>query len=104
MQLDVSWTKEAVRCERFGQAGSLPVNHYFPFLGVEDRRNHIFWGMQIAHNASWQMEIYRIDENLAISGGLADQRIWPLDETGIAPGERFHDSGSNCYGMPYRFC
>ena len=88
LQLDVSWTKEAVRCERFGQAGSLPVNHYFPFLGVEDRRNHIFWGMQVAHNASWQMEIYRIDENLAISGGLADREFghWMKN---IAPGESF---------------
>ena len=75
LQLDVSWTKEAVRCERFGQVGSLPVNHYFPFLGVEDRVNHVFWGVQLAHNASWQMEVYRIDENLAISGGLADREL-----------------------------
>ena len=75
LQLDVSWTKEAVRCERFGQVGSLPVNHYFPFLGVEDRKNHIFWGAQLAHNASWQMELYRVDENLAVSGGLADREF-----------------------------
>ncbi|RKD30426.1 glycoside hydrolase family 36 protein [Lacrimispora algidixylanolytica] len=88
LQLDASWTLEAVRCERFGQIGSLPVNHYFPFLTVEDRKNHVFWGVWLAHGASWQMEIYRKDEDIAISGGLADREFghW-LKE--IKPGERF---------------
>ncbi|WP_313071304.1 glycoside hydrolase family 36 protein [Lacrimispora sp.] len=88
LQLDASWTLEAVRSERFGQIGSLPVNHYFPFLTVEDRKNHVFWGVQLAHGASWQMEIYRKDEDIAISGGLADREFghWMKE---IKPGERF---------------
>ena len=75
LQLDTSWTMGAVRCERFGQRGSLPVNGYFPFLAMEDRKHHVFWGAQLAHGASWQMEIYREDENIAMSGGLADREF-----------------------------
>lgn len=88
LQLDTSWTMEAVRCERFGQVGSLPVNHYFPFLAMEDRKNHVFWGVQLAHGASWQMEVYRIDENIAVSGGLADREFghWMKQ---VEPGETF---------------
>lgn len=88
LQLDTSWTMEAVRCERFGQVGSLPVNRYFPFLAMEDRKNHVFWGAQLAHGASWQMEIYRIDENIAVSGGLADREFGHWLKT-VKPGERF---------------
>ncbi|MGL5438073.1 MAG: glycoside hydrolase family 36 protein [Lachnospiraceae bacterium] len=88
LQLDTSWTMEAVRSERFGQIGSLPVNHYFPFLAMEDRENQVFWGCQLDHGASWQMEIYRIDENIAISGGLADREFghWMKQ---LKPGEQF---------------
>ncbi|MDD7389935.1 MAG: alpha-galactosidase [Lachnospiraceae bacterium] len=75
LQLEPSWGYHAVRCERFGQAGSMPVNKYFPFAAVEDRENHVFWGAQIAHNASWQMELYRKDDGLALSGGLADREL-----------------------------
>lgn len=88
LQLDTSWTMEAVRCERFGQIGSLPVNHYFPFLVMEDKKNHVFWGAQLAHGASWQMEIYRVDENIAISGGLADREFGHWLKV-IKPEERF---------------
>lgn len=75
LQLEPGWNMDSVRCERFGQVGSMPVNQYFPFLAVEDKKNHIFWGMQLAHNASWQMELYRLDDNLAISAGLADREF-----------------------------
>ena len=88
LQLEPSWAMGAVRCERFGQVGSMPVNHYFPFLAVEDVENHVFWGAQIAHPASWQMEIYRRDENLAVSGGLADREFGHWKKN-VAPGERF---------------
>ena len=88
LQLEPSWGLGAVRCERFGQVGSMPVNHYFPFLALEDRENHVFWGAQIAHPASWQMEIYRRDENLAVSGGLADREFGHWKKR-VAPGERF---------------
>lgn len=86
LQLEPSWAGHAVRCERFGQVGTIPVNHWFPWLMIEDTRNHVFWGAQIAHNASWQMEVYRKDEALAISGGLADYEFghWRKD---LHPGE-----------------
>lgn len=76
MQLEPSWAPGgAVRCERFGEVGSFPVNRYFPYAVIEDRRNNIFWGAQIAHNASWQMEVYRRDESASLSGGLADREL-----------------------------
>ena len=71
LQLEPAWDPHAVRCEKFGQAGSMPVNRFFPFAAVEDAEHHVFWGAQIAHPASWQMELYRKDEGLALSGGLA---------------------------------
>lgn len=88
LQLEPAWDPHAVRCERFGQAGSMPVNRWFPWLMVEDTRNHVFWGAQVAHNASWQMEVYRKDDALAISGGLADQEFGQWEKT-LAPGEKF---------------
>lgn len=88
LQLESSWGLGAVRCERFGQVGSMPVNHYFPFVALEDRKNHVFFGAQLAHPASWQMEVYRRDENIALSGGLADREFghWMKN---LAPGETF---------------
>ena len=73
LQLEPAWDPHAVRCEKFGQVGSMPVNKFFPFVAVQDKRNHIFWGAQIAHPASWQIELYRKDDALAVSGGLADR-------------------------------
>ncbi len=88
LQLEPSWGMGAARSERFGQVGSMPVNHYFPFVALEDRKNHVFFGAQLAHCASWQMEVYRIDENIAVSGGLADREFghWMKH---LAPGETF---------------
>ncbi len=83
-----SWGYYAVRCERFGQAGSMPVNRFFPFAAVEDRENHIFWGAQIKHPASWQMEVYRRDDGLALSGGLADEDFGHWKKA-VAPGGSF---------------
>lgn len=73
LQLEPAWEPHAVRCEKFGQTGSMPVNGYFPFAAIEDTKHHVFWGAQIAHPASWQIELYRKDEGLSMSGGLADR-------------------------------
>ena len=88
LQLEPAWDPHAVRCELFGQAGSMPVNRFFPFAAIEDRKNHIFWGAQIAHPASWQMEVYRKDNGLALSGGLADRELghWMKH---VEPGKNF---------------
>lgn len=73
LQLEPAWDPHAVRCEKFGQVGSMPVNKFFPFAAVEDQEHHVFWGAQLAHPASWQIELYRKDDALALSGGLADR-------------------------------
>ncbi|MCM1122675.1 MAG: alpha-galactosidase [Eubacterium sp.] len=88
LQLEPSWAGHAVRCERFGQVGSMPVNGYFPYLVMEDRKSDIFWGAMLAHNASWQMEAYRRGDNISISGGLADREFghWLKN---IEAGKRF---------------
>ncbi len=91
LQLEPSWGGHAVRCERFGQVGSMPVNGYFPYAVVEDMKSGIFWGAQLMHNASWQMEVYRRGDDVNISGGLADydfghwmKRVEP-EETFVSP-------------------
>lgn len=88
LQLEPSWAGHAVRAERYGQAGSMPVNGYFPCLVLEDKKNQIFWGAQIAHNASWQMEVYRKGDCVQISGGLADRELGHWLKT-VKPGENF---------------
>lgn len=88
LQLEPAWEPHAVRWEKFGQVGSMPVNKFFPFVAIEDHQTGVYWAAQIAHNASWQMEVYRKDDGLAISGGLADRDFghWMKN---IAPGEAF---------------
>ena len=88
LQLEPAWDPHAVRCERYGQAGSMPVNKFFPFGTVRDKANGIFWGAQIAHPASWQMELYRKDDGLAFSGGLADRDFGHWMKK-VGPGETF---------------
>lgn len=88
LQLEPAWEPHAVRCEKFGQVGSMPVNKFFPFVAIEDTKNNVFWGAQIAHNASWQMELYRKDDALCLSGGLGDRDFAQWLKT-VRPGERF---------------
>lgn len=54
LQLEPSWAQSCVRNERFGQVGSIPVRKYFPFVAVEDVKNNVSWGAQIACPSSWQ--------------------------------------------------
>ncbi|MBQ7583819.1 MAG: alpha-galactosidase [Lachnospiraceae bacterium] len=88
LQLEPSWGGHAVRCERFGSVGSYAVNRFFPVMAVEDSLNHIYWGASIAHNASWQMEVYRRGIEAQISGGLADRELGHWMKT-VKPGESF---------------
>lgn len=88
LQLEPSWSTWSVSSERFGQVGSMPVKKFHPFVGIEDTKNHVLWGAQLAHEASWQMEIYRRDDGLHISGGLADREFGHWMKT-LAPGETF---------------
>ena len=86
LQLEPSWSTWSVSSERFGQVGSMPVKKFFPFIGIEDKVNHVLWGAQLAHEASWQMEVYRRDDGLHISGGLADREFGHWMKT-LQPGE-----------------
>ncbi len=88
LQLEPSWAGHAVRCERFGQVGSMPVNGYFPYAVLEDTKSDIFWGAQLMHNASWQMEVYRRGDDVNLSGGLADYDFGHWMKR-VEPGETF---------------
>ena len=70
--LEPSWANFAVRCEKFGTTGSMPVRGYFPFAAIEDREAHVVWACSVACSSSWQFETVRIDKGLSISCGHAD--------------------------------
>lgn len=86
LNLERSWSGHGVRAERFGQVGSMPVRGWFPFLALEDRPAGVFWGAQLAWAGSWQMEVYRRDDQVTLSGGLADHEFGHWTRV-VAPGE-----------------
>jgi len=88
LHLERSWIGHGIACERFGQVGSMPVRGFFPFVAVEDRAVGVLWGAQLACPGSWQMEVFRRDDFVALSGGLADREFghwWKR----LEPGEAF---------------
>ncbi|MBI3985910.1 MAG: alpha-galactosidase [Lentisphaerae bacterium] len=87
LHLERSWAALGV-AERFGQVGSMPVRGFFPFSAIEDREARVFWGAQLACAGSWQMEIHRFDDNVNLSGGLADHELGHWKKT-VQPGETF---------------
>lgn len=88
LHLERSWTGHAVRTERFGQVGSLPVNGWFPFAAVEDRMAGVTWAAQIATPGTWHLELYRRADQLALGGGGSDRLAGEWSKT-LAPGEIF---------------
>jgi alpha-galactosidase len=88
LHLERSWSGHGVRAERFGQVGSMPVHGYHPFASIEDRAAGVFWGATLAWAGSWQMELYRRDDQLSLSGGLADREFGHWFKT-LAPSEVF---------------
>lgn len=72
-QLEPSWKPSGANGIRFGQVGSMPNREYFPFVAVEDEKNGVCWGVQLDIASSWQLEAYRKDNALIISGGIADR-------------------------------
>ena len=88
LHLERSWSGAAAFSERFGQTGTMPVRKWFPFVAVEDTVAGVVWGAQLAWSGSWQMEIFRQHDDVAISGGLADREFGHWMKT-IAPGETF---------------
>ncbi len=88
LRLERSWSGHGVACERFGQVGTLPVRGFAPFVAVEDEGAGVVWGAQVAWAGSWQMEVYRRDDCLCVSGGLADREVGHWAKT-LAPDEGF---------------
>lgn len=86
--LERSWIGHSAQVERFGQAGTMPVNGWHPCAVVEDTVAGVCWGLQLRWGGSWQIECYRRDDRLALSGGLADRDVGHWRKN-LAPGESF---------------
>ncbi len=67
-----NWGNTPTRVEKFGQVGSMPVRGFFPTALIEDRGAGVFWGVQLAHPGSWQIEAIRCDDRVMLCGGQAD--------------------------------
>ncbi len=87
-QLERSWNGHAAVSERFGQVGSMPVRNFFPFIAVEDTKRKVIWAAQLGCACSWQIEAYRKDDSLCISGGLADREFGHWYKS-VEPNEKF---------------
>lgn len=88
LQLEPSWSGHGVAVEKYGETGSLPVRKFYPFAAVEDAENGVVWAASLACASSWQMELYRRDESLCVSGGIADFEAGHWKKR-LAPGETF---------------
>ena len=88
LQLEPSWKPSGTNCIRYGQVGSMPNREYFPFIAIEDKIHNVTWACQLAIGSSWQLEAYRKDNKLIISGGIADREMGHWLKT-IQPSENF---------------
>ncbi len=88
LALEKAWTGFNGNNEKFGCKGSYPVKRYFPTAVFEDKSVGVMWAAQLAHNATWQMELTRTGDALSFSGGLGDREFcgWKKD---IKPHESF---------------
>lgn len=69
--LEQAWNT-AGECLKLGAIGSRAVREYHPYAAIEDRKNNISWGIYLAHNASWQLELSRVETSVSLSAGMAD--------------------------------
>jgi alpha-galactosidase len=88
MHLEPAWIDGVATIERFGQVGTMPVRGFAPFVAVEDVGAGVTWAAEVAWSGSWQVELCRRGDALAISGGLADLELGHWRKT-LAPGEVF---------------
>ena len=86
--LDTSWARYGVKCERFGEVGTMANRGHFPFAAIEDEARHIVWAAEMEAPGAWQMEVYAEKETCALSGGQADYEFGHWRKT-VAPGENF---------------
>ena len=83
----ISW-QVADNTERFGVRGSYPVDRYFPTAVFEDTEHQAFWAVQLAHNATWQLELGRVGNYMTMCGGLGDEDFCGWQKT-VPVGGRF---------------
>lgn len=89
LQLEPSWKPgNAANTLRFGVIGGYPVHGFAPFCAVEDTAHGVTWAAATTQGSSWQMELYRSDMGLSLSGGLADREFGAWCKT-LAPGACF---------------
>lgn len=69
--LERAWATSAESL-KFGAVGTRSVREYHPYCALEDTENNTIWGIYLAHNASWQMELTRVIDGVSLSIGLAD--------------------------------
>lgn len=90
LHMEVSWNRCAMRVEKFGNMGSMPVRKYFPFVALENSKTGHVIGVQLYSPSSWQMEIRCKDsEKLTLTGGIADRDFGHWTKK-LAPGETFY--------------
>lgn len=75
LSLEKSWAGFNCNNEKFASLGSYPVKRYFPTAVFEDSEHSVFWAVQLAHNATWQMELSRNGDTLSFTGGLGDRDL-----------------------------
>lgn len=85
--LERAWASSAESL-RFGAIGTRPVREYHPYGALEDTKNGVIWGVYLAHNASWLMEMSRVIDGTSLSIGLADSITGSWSKR-IADGESF---------------
>lgn len=88
LNLERPWNNCVPRICKFGQIGSMPVRGHFPFIAIEDSEHGVLWGAQLTEPGSWQLEVYRKSDQIAISGGLADRDFGHWIKR-LEPNERF---------------
>ena len=69
--LDRAWNTYG-ECIKLGAVGSRAVREYHPYAALEDTANGVIWGVYLAHNSSWQIELSRFRDGVNLSAGLAD--------------------------------
>lgn len=75
LSLEKSWAGFFGSTQRFGSKGSYPVKRYFPTAVFEDKTQNVMWAVQLAHNATWQMELSRMNDTFSFTGGLGDREF-----------------------------
>ena len=87
LNLNKAWGG-SYECYKTGTKGSKPTANYFPYAALEDESHGVIWGMQLAHNSSWQMELLRYGIKLSLSCGIGDRNYSNWFKT-VKPNESF---------------